>query len=51
VLLLGELRGWRAAGDLLRAAEFAAAVCRLRGAFDEQSSIYADALTRWGRDR
>jgi fructokinase len=47
VLLLGELRGWRLPTTLLRAAEFAAAVCRLHGAFDEASPIYAAALSRW----
>jgi len=47
VLLLGELRGWRLQATLLRAAEFAAAVCKLHGAFDEQSPIYAAALSRW----
>ena len=50
VLLLGELHGWRLPTTLLRAAEFAAAVCKLHGAFDEGSTIYADARARWGRD-
>jgi len=47
VLLLGELRGWPVATTLLRAAEFAARVCTLHGAFDPESRIYADALARW----
>jgi fructokinase len=50
VLLLGELRGWRLQQTLHRAAEFAAAVCGLHGAFDEQSAIYADAIARWKQD-
>jgi fructokinase len=47
VLMLGELRGWPIGTTLLRAAEFAARVCTLHGAFDPGSSIYADAQSRW----
>jgi fructokinase len=47
VLLLGEMRGWSLRATLLRAAEFAARVCAIHGAFDPASGIYADALARW----
>jgi fructokinase len=47
VLLLGELRGWNLESTLLRAAEFAARVCTLHGAFDPDSGIYAEAQARW----
>jgi fructokinase len=47
VLLLGEMRGWRLETTLLRAAEFAARVCTISGAFDPDSDIYAAALARW----
>jgi len=47
VLLLGEMRGWRLETTLLRAAEFAARVCTIAGAFDPDSNIYAEALARW----
>jgi fructokinase len=47
VLLLGEMRGWRLETTLLRAAEFAARVCTLHGAFDAGSGIYAEAQARW----
>lgn len=43
VLLLGELLGWPLAGTLERAAEFAAAVCGVRGGF-----IGADAARALG---
>ena len=47
VLLLGEMRGWSLETTLLRAAEFAARVCTLHGAFDPDSGIYAEAQERW----
>ena len=50
VMLLGELRGWSLDTILLRAAEFAARVCTLHGAFDPASPIYADATARWRSD-
>jgi fructokinase len=50
VMLLGEMRGWSLETLLLRAAEFAARVCTLRGAFDAASPIYADAIARWEAD-
>jgi len=50
VLLLGGMRGWSLETTLLRAAEFAARVCTLHGAFDPSSSIYSEALARWDLD-
>jgi len=47
VLLLGEMRGWALETTLLRAAEFAARVCTVHGAFDPAAGIYAEALARW----
>jgi fructokinase len=47
VLLLGEMRGWSLETTLLRAAEFAARVCTIHGAFDPDSGIYAEALEHW----
>jgi tetratricopeptide (TPR) repeat protein len=44
---LGEMRGWSLETTLLRAAEFAARVCTLHGAFDPDSGIYAEARERW----
>ena len=49
VLLLGEMRGWSLESTLVRAAEFAARVCTLHGAFDPASGIYAEALERWAQ--
>jgi fructokinase len=47
VMLLGEMRGWPLESTLLRAAEFAARVCTIHGAFDPASSIYSEAMSRW----
>jgi fructokinase len=50
VQILGILRGWDCETALARAAAFAAAVCRLRGALPRRSSFYAPFLREWGRE-
>jgi fructokinase len=47
VMLLGALRGWPIATTLDRAAQLAASVCTLQGAFDGASPIYARARVAW----
>lgn len=47
VLLLGDVHAWPLQTTLARAAEFSAAICTLRGAFDEASPIYREALMHW----
>jgi fructokinase len=49
VLLLGDLRAWPLPTTLARAADFSAAVCTLRGAFDEASPLYRETSARWTR--
>ncbi len=47
VTLLGLLRGWEHARILNNALDFAAAICRLRGATIVDRAFYHDFLQRW----
>ncbi len=47
VAILGLLRGWPTRRILARATDFAAAVCRVRGAVVEQKGFYTRYLERW----
>jgi len=48
VLVTGRARGWPAAATLERAADFAAAVCGLRGACPDDPAFYAPFRAAWG---
>lgn len=48
VLILGRLHGWPLAASLERAAEMAAAVCRIRGAIPGDDAFYRPFRTAWG---
>jgi fructokinase len=47
VMALGIQGGWRLETVLLRATEFAADVCRIRGATTEDPELYSRHLRRW----
>lgn len=47
VILLGLLRDWPSDATIERATEFAASVCRMRGATTEDRALYEDHLRRW----
>lgn len=47
VSLLGLLRGWPAELRLRRALEFAAAICRIRGATTEDKALYQEYSRQW----
>lgn len=47
VLLLGEINQWPLETSLKRAADFASAVCTLRGAVDGDARIYEATLAKW----
>ena len=47
VLILGLVRGWARPLRLQRAAEFAAVVCRERGALVDDPNVYNELLTSW----
>ena len=47
VLILGLHRGWPLSMTLPRAVEFAAAVCRIRGAVSRDRDVYQTHLQRW----
>ena len=50
VAILGRLRGWAPHTILERAAQFAADLCRVRGATLHDPDFYQTHLRRWGRD-
>ena len=47
VCLLGLIQGWKLGEMLRRALEFAAQICRQRGATVQDSGLYSDFLRRW----
>ena len=47
VCLLGLIHGWPLGEMLNRAQEFAAQICRQRGATAQDSKLYSDCLRRW----
>jgi fructokinase len=51
VLLLGEVNQWPLETSLKRAADFASAVCTLRGAVDYDAHLYESTLAKWNAVR
>lgn len=51
VMLLGLWHNWPLPLTLSRAAEFAAAVCRQRGAIGNDRAVYAAHITRWSDEQ
>lgn len=47
VLILGLLSGWKPRATLERAAEFAAAICAMRGACPEDTGFYTPFVANW----
>ncbi len=47
VVILGFTRGWSASETLARALQFAAAICRVRGATSTDRSLYRQLLSEW----
>jgi len=48
VMILGFARGWSAGDTLERALNFAAAICRVRGAVSGERDLYRHFLSEWG---
>lgn len=50
VLILGSLRGWPESMSLVRADDFARALCRIPGAIPQNDAIYRPFREAWGLD-